>query len=238
MVNRLIFWLILFGLGALAGERYGLPGLVTGLTDRGFDAIESAIGAGGTADEADTPEDAVDSEAPDLGETTSSAAGAASAPYSGDLGNEANANLRINDAGLQIIKNSEGLRLEAYNLGGQWLIGYGHSRTARSGMTITEAQAAALLREDVRDAEDAVKRMVTVALNENEFSALVSLAYNLGSGGFSKTSVLEVLNTGDRKGAADAFLNHNRARIDGELQVIDHLTHRREQERALFLTPA
>lgn len=154
-------------------------------------------------------------------------------PVSNDpIANPANAGLRINDAGLDIIKESEGLRLDAYAAGGRWYIGYGHSCTDCAGTTITEAQADALLRDDVGVAEAAVKKLVLVAVNENEFSAMVSLAYNIGSGNFAKSPVVARLNEGDRQGAADAFRIHNRAGY----QVIEHLTHRREKERALFLS--
>ena len=148
------------------------------------------------------------------------------------IANQANAALRINDAGLQIIKDSEGLRLDAYSAGGRWYIGYGHSCTDCAGQTISEAQAEAFLREDVRDAEEVVKRLVAVPVNANEFSAMVSLAYNLGGGNFAKSAVVSSLNAGDRQAAADAFLNHNRA---GGM-VNDHLTERRHKERALFLS--
>lgn len=145
----------------------------------------------------------------------------------------ANKDLRINEAGLAIIKESEGLRLEAYAAGGRWYIGYGHAG-ASPGQTITEAEADKLLRQDLRGSEEAVRGLIAVPVNENEFSAMVSLCYNLGEGNFSRSDVVERLNAGDRKGAADAFLNHNRA---GGVPN-DHLTARREKERALFLTPA
>ena len=149
----------------------------------------------------------------------------------------ANASLRTNAAGLRIIKESEGLRLEAYQLAGQWLIGYGHTATAEPGMVISEARAEELLRGDLRATEKGLKRVLTVPVNENEFSAMASLAYNLGIGGFQKTVVFQRINKGDRKGAADGFLQHDRARIKGELKSIPHLTERREKERALFLKP-
>lgn len=236
MRSHLLFWLILFFLGVLVGERYGLPGFVTSLSDRGFETAEGWLGqvSEPIPDDEDDDNDAPASPAPSA-PTASEApsAPASAAPASAGLGNAANADLRINNAGLAIIKESEGLRLEAYNLGGQWLIGYGHARTARAGMTITEAQAEQLLREDVRDAEDGVRARVLVPVNENQFSAMVSLAYNLGVGGFGRSTVLEALNNGDYDRAADNFLNHNRA--GG--QVNAHLTHRREQERALFNAP-
>lgn len=233
MRSHLLFWLILFGLGALVGDRYGLPSLLTNLTDKGFERVEGMIGGGGMSSQ-DTSSNDDDNEPAASNEEPAPPPIVTAAPVSSDVGHPDNSNLRINDAGLQIIKDSEGLRFEAYNLGGQWLIGYGHAATARAGMTITEAEAEQLLRQDVRDAEDGVRRRVLVPVNQNQFSAMVSLAYNLGVGGFGGSSVLEALNDGDYNEAADNFLNHNRA---GGVPN-EHLTHRREQERALFLTPA
>lgn len=143
----------------------------------------------------------------------------------------------MNDAGLDIIKKSEGLRLESYQAGGRWYVGYGHSTTAGPNMTITEQQAEQLLRQDVGTCETAVAQTIVVPMNENEFSALVSLCYNMGTGRFKTTEPVKALNQGDRQGAADGFLVHNRARVNGVLTAIPHLTHRREEERALFLAP-
>jgi lysozyme len=232
MRTTLIFWIIIFAFGVLVGERYGLPGWATSLTDRGFQTVEGLLGNVNEpipAAENDGAEpEAVEAET----EAEVGPAPQTSPPASNSQGGaDDNANLRINDAGLQIIKDSEGLRLEAYNAGGKWYIGYGHARTARSGMKITEAQAEALLREDVKDAEDGVRKAVTVPVNRNQFSAMVSLAYNLGVGGFGHSTVLAAVNAGDYEGAADAFLNHNKA--GGK--VLEHLTMRREKERALFL---
>ncbi|MEO1136682.1 MAG: lysozyme [Pseudomonadota bacterium] len=233
MRSRLFVWLILFTLGVLVGDRYGLPGWASGIGARGFSPIESWFGRLGDPipqnEEGDEAEQNQSDSPQPSAQQPSQPTGSDS-----DIGNAQNANLRINDAGLKIIKDSEGLRLEAYNLGGQWLIGYGHSRTARAGMTITEAEAERLLREDIRASEDAVRKMVTVPVNQNQFSAMVSLAYNMGAGGFSRSSVLSEINAGDYQGAANAFRNHNRA---GGREN-EHLTERREKERTLFLTPA
>ncbi len=158
-------------------------------------------------------------------------------PAAPDSLHSANGWLAVNDKGLLIIKRSEGLRLDAYYLAGQWLIGYGHAGTAEKGMTITEAEAERLLLADVRDAEDAVRNLVAVPLNENEFSALVSLAYNMGRGGFAETEVLRRLNSGDKYGAAQAFRYLVSADIRGERVVLQALQRRRMAERGLFLTP-
>ncbi|WP_411819773.1 lysozyme [Hyphococcus formosus] len=221
----LFFWLIIFLLGVLVGDRYGAPGWASRISAGAFTAVERWFG------KLDEPipnaADAVEDVSADASITNESL----------DENAPDNSQLRINEAGLEIIKESEGLELEAYNLYGQWLIGYGHARTAEPGMTITEAEAERLLREDVAYSENAVRELVVVPINENQFSALVSLAYNLGSTRFSNSSVFELLNNGDYQGAADAFIFHDRARINGELQSIPHLTERRAKERELFLRP-
>lgn len=145
---------------------------------------------------------------------------------------------RINDAGLTIIEESEGLRLKAYALAGQWLIGYGHAGTAREGMTITAERAETLLLADLARTERELKKLLgDIDLNDNEWSAVVSLAYNLGVGGFSRTLCFQRLAEGDRAGAADAFLYLDSAVIDGERRESPALKERRRRERDLFLTP-
>ena len=104
-------------------------------------------------------------------------------------------------------------------------------------MAITAAEAETLLIADVRDAERAVRDLVAVPLNENEYSALVCLAYNMGRQGFARTEVLRRLNAGDRKGAADAFRHIVAADIKGERVVLASLKRRRAAERSLFLSP-
>ncbi len=145
----------------------------------------------------------------------------------------ANQSLRINEAGLAIIKRSEGLRLEAYEAGGRLYIGYGHQMAPGEPRKIDEAEADRLLRADVRESEDGVRRRLRRRANENEFSAMVSLAKNLGVGGFGRSQVLTAFNAGDKRAAADAFRTHVRA--GGE--VLPHLVERRELERQLFLKP-
>lgn len=237
MRASLFVWIAIFCIGALVGDRYGAPGVVTGLTDSAFGKLEGWVGGlaaplprGGDIDKGPQTSDGYGQSARAEADTRDDAISRASAGVD-------NSRLRINEAGLRIIKESEGLRLEAYNVGGQWLIGYGHTRTARAGMKISEAEADRLLREDVEGAEESVRAVVTAPLNENQFSAMVSLAYNLGIGGFKKTTVFERINKGDYQGAADGFLNHDRARVDRQLKPIAHLTERRQKERALFLTP-
>lgn len=140
---------------------------------------------------------------------------------------------QINKAGLDLIKSFEGLRLKAYQDSvGVWTIGYGHTKTATPGMVISEPEAEAMLRNDLAEAQGAVERLVKQPLNDNEYAALVSFVFNLGSGNFSRSTLLKKLNAGNRKGAADQFLVWNKA--GGK--VLAGLTRRRQAERALFIT--
>ena len=95
------------------------------------------------------------------------------------------------------------------------------------------AQAEAYLRADVAGAENTVRAMVRERVNVNEFSAMVSFAYNIGEGAFSRSRVLAAINKGDHTGAAEAFLTHNT--VGGQYNQV--IYDRRVKERALFLKP-
>lgn len=103
----------------------------------------------------------------------------------------------INAAGLALVRNCEGLRLEAYQDGaGVWTIGYGHTRGVKPGDAIGAEQAELLLEADLMAAEAAVSRYVKVPLTDNQFAALVSFVFNEGEGAFTKSTMLKKLNEG------------------------------------------
>jgi lysozyme len=147
------------------------------------------------------------------------------------------ARLTTSPVALILIKEREGLRLEAYkDSGGRLTIGYGHAGKVTPGMRITLAEAERLFRRDIERTERYVKSQLRVPVNQNEFSALVALAYNIGTDAFRRSSILAELNEGDRNEAADAFLLWNKIRHDdGSLIASTHLTKFRSAERALFL---
>ncbi len=165
-----------------------------------------------------------------LSANPSLAAAAASAPTTSGERKPASS-WTTNEAGISLIKASEGLRLTAYKSGSKWYIGYGHSDGVTPGMTITESQADAFLRDDLRVCERGVGGAVTVPVTQNEFSAMVSFCFTVGTQNLSKSSIVKKLNTGDRPGAADAFLLW----VKAGGKVIPHLVERRKAERALFL---
>jgi lysozyme len=115
--------------------------------------------------------------------------------------------MKTNRAGIDLIKHFEGLRLNAYqDVADIWTIGYGHTGPkVKPGLTITEAQADQLLSDDLCRFESGVTDAVKVPLNANEFSALVSFGYNLGLGSLRRSTLLRLLNEGDRSGAAMQF---------------------------------
>lgn len=113
-------------------------------------------------------------------------------------------------------------------------LGWGCTAGVSIGMVWTVDEAEAALRRELAGHEAAVTAMVTLAnLNQNEFDALVSLSYNVGSGAVAKSRLLKALNAGDRIEASNCFLPFSRA---GGV-VVDGLVSRRMREAALFLKP-
>lgn len=141
---------------------------------------------------------------------------------------------RISQAGLDLIKQFEGLRLKSYLCPASvWTIGYGSTGPhVRQGMVISAPEAEALLRKDVGRFERAVEAMVKVTITQPQFDALVSFAFNVGTGALKSSTLLRKLNLGDYRGAADQLLRWNKA---GKT-VLPGLTKRRKAERALFLS--
>lgn len=139
--------------------------------------------------------------------------------------------MQISKAGLDLIKQFEGLYLKAYRCpAGVPTIGYGHTAGVAMGQTITQQQADDYLRRDVRQFERAVERLVKVPLTQGQFDALVSFAFNLGEGALAQSTLLRLLNAGDYAGAAAQFDRWNKA--GG--RVLPGLVRRRAAERALF----
>lgn len=105
--------------------------------------------------------------------------------------------MQISDAGLDLIKRSEGFRAQTYfDVAGFPTIGYGHKLEVNEKYPngITEEQATALLLTDVAVAENAVLRLVRVALTQGQFDALVDFVFNLGAGRLLGSTLLMLLN--------------------------------------------
>ena len=118
-------------------------------------------------------------------------------------------------------------------------IGWGETDGVRMGDTCTKEDADRWLLEDLQERVRAVRDLCTREPGPNELGAMVSLAYNIGLGGFAKSTVLRAHNAGDRNAASRAFDLWNQARDPktGELKELDGLTARRKREGALYLKP-
>ncbi|WP_337881804.1 lysozyme [Chromobacterium haemolyticum] len=140
--------------------------------------------------------------------------------------------MKTSDAGITLVKSSEGLKLVAYKCpAGIWTNGYGHTGPdVTPGMVITQAQADALLARDLSRFEAGVARLVKVPLNQNQFDALVCFSFNLGLGALQGSTLLRLLNAGDYAGAAAQFPRWNKA--GGK--ELPGLTRRRAAEQSLF----
>ena len=148
--------------------------------------------------------------------------------------------MNVNQAAVDLVKEFEGFRADAYkDAVGVLTIGYGTTAMAgvgikpALGMKISKSDAEAYLQAALDKFANQIAPAITAPINENEFGAFVSLAYNIGPGAFKKSSALRLFNAGDKEGAAKAILMWNKA--GGK--VLKGLTRRREAERKLFLTP-
>lgn len=130
------------------------------------------------------------------------------------------------------ISSFEGCKLTAYKCAaGVWTIGYGHTEGVKEGDTCTQELADAWLVDDIRETQLLLAHYVNVPVTEGEFIALVSLAFNVGVGALMKSKLLRKLNSGDREGAAEEFLDFDLA--NG--RKVAGLTRRRKAEHDLFL---
>jgi lysozyme len=120
--------------------------------------------------------------------------------------------MTISDAGIAVLREREGCRLEAYlDSVGVWTIGVGHTAAAGppepcAGMTITQQEADELFDEDLDDYEEAVREAITAPMTQCQFDAFVSICFNIGQGGFAGASFVLFFNTDDIPACADAIL--------------------------------
>jgi lysozyme len=143
--------------------------------------------------------------------------------------------MNINSSGIKLITDFEGCKLNAYkDIVGVLTIGYGHTGPeVHEGLVISMDDAIQTLKTDMAKFEDIVNSLVTVQINENQFSALIAFTYNLGKGPLQKSTLLKLLNDGNISDAGKQILLFTKA--GGK--VISGLIRRRRAEYNLFNTP-
>lgn len=141
--------------------------------------------------------------------------------------------MEISEIGINLIKQFEGCRLKSYKCpAGIWTIGYGHTKDVKEGLVITQEQAEALLKHDLKIHCKNVSNLVKIPLKQNEFDALVSFEYNVGYGNFSKSTMLKLINSGNKKDASDEFDKW----IYADGKPLNGLKVRRAKEKAYFIS--
>lgn len=140
-------------------------------------------------------------------------------------------NLTISKRGITFIKRWEDCRLAAYkDGGGVWTIGFGHTGHVLPGLVINYQQAEDLLRSDLNVAERVIRHAVEVPLSQNEYDALSSFIFNIGSTQFFGSTLRARLNNCEYDQAADQFPRW--CYDNGKL--VKGLQNRRRDERLLF----
>lgn len=140
---------------------------------------------------------------------------------------------------LDTIQQFEGLKLKAYKDSvGIWTVGFGNIFNLDTGNPIKEGDEISLetaerwLKIEVDNLQAKMRKVITVPLNDNQWTALTSLAYNIGFGAFKRSTLLRLLNAGaSKEEVAKQILRWNKA--GGK--EIKGLTNRRKAEFNLFL---
>jgi len=149
--------------------------------------------------------------------------------------NTTNHQRRISVRAKNMIKQFEGLRLEAYLCpGGILTIGFGHTKNVRVDQRINEMEANALLDADLQRFEQAVTDYVDVPLHDNQFGALVSFCFNVGVAMFARSTLLQLLNRGWYQQVPAQLLRWNR--VAGR-EVAGLMARRKEEVRLWSLLP-
>jgi lysozyme len=140
--------------------------------------------------------------------------------------------VRLTKEGLELVKKYEGLSLTPYICsGGKLTIGYGHTGELAKRDKITQGEAEEALREDLISFAAGVRKYIDAPTTDNEFNAMVSLAYNIGLGNFKKSDVLMFHNKGDKYNACKAF--HDWRRANGK--ILKGLVLRRLEESRMYI---
>ena len=136
--------------------------------------------------------------------------------------------MKTSNKGINLIKEFEGCRLKAYKCpAGVWTIGYGHTSGVKEGQVITQEKALQFLKSDLKKYEKHVESFRKYNWNQNQFDAMVSFAFNVGS-----INQLTANGTRTIQQISSKILAYNKA--TGE--ELAGLTRRRQAEQKLFLT--
>jgi len=137
----------------------------------------------------------------------------------------------ISKKGIELLTYFEGLKLEAYQDSvGVWTIGYGHTKNVAEMDKITKSQAEDMLKTELIEYQGYITNLVKVKLTQGQFDSLVCWVYNLGPTNLSNSTLLKLLNQGDKFLIPEQIRRWNKA--GG--RVLKGLVRRREAEALMF----
>lgn len=152
--------------------------------------------------------------------------------------------MKVSLNGIKFIQRHEGTKYHVYlDPVNKPTGGIGHLLTTAErklfpvGTKLSQAQVDKWFVEDLTRFTKAINKLITVPINQNQFDAMLSLAFNIGEGNFRKSSVLRYTNAKNFQKAADSFKLFNKATRNGKKIVLPGLTRRRTEEAKLYLTP-
>lgn len=142
-------------------------------------------------------------------------------------------NRSIPDIAIEFIKKFEGMSLKAYrDSGGIWTIGYGHTSRVKHEDVITQEQADAFLKQDLFQASRAIVRLTDMYLNDYQYTALLSLVFNIGITAYQRSTLRQVIN---RKELAKVPGEFKKWSKDHMGHTLKGLLSRRKAEARLFM---
>ena len=147
--------------------------------------------------------------------------------------------MKVNKLGINMMHHFEGCRLQAYQCSAKvWTIGWGNTyyqdkKPVKQGDKVTQEQANELFEMIMNEFAIEVRNALTKEVNENQFSALVCFAYNVGIGNLKKSTLLRKVNVNPNdETIALEFAKWNKA--GGK--VLNGLVRRRKAEADLYFT--
>lgn len=147
--------------------------------------------------------------------------------------------MKISDNGINFIAGWEGVEYKAYkDAVGLFTVGIGHliklpEEKFLLNKTLTRDEVYDIFREDIKRFENNLNKVIKVPINQNQFDALISLAFNIGNGAFNNSTLLKVLNQGNYEEVPNQILRWDKA---GGKTLLG-LTRRRKAEVELFNKP-
>lgn len=140
--------------------------------------------------------------------------------------------MRASARGIELIKSFEQCRLIAYKPTPDdvFTCGWGSTQGVTADTTWTQAQADLAFAADLERFEQCVSDALEVEVTQNQFDAMVSLAYNIGCNAFRNSTLLRLVNAGNAEAARQQFGRWNKQKG----KVLSGLTRRRDHEAALF----